>query len=343
MRALCYTAPGYGMYDLPKPEMIHPDDVIIRPAYIGICGSDINTIKGYEDEHNSQIKPGQIYQLGHEASGYVEELGHEAKAKGLKIGDKVVMYYNRHCGKCYYCRNGQEHFCSNMETRAGSMADYIAQNEQQVFKIPDDADMKKAALTEPISVVLRGVEMMRIKPGSSVAISGGGGIGLLFLQLINLLGGARVTVLEPVETKRAIARQYGAEYVLDPTDSGTIDAAKDITEGRGFDYVVETSGVPAAIQTSYEIGGRGSTLELFACYPNGEYYPLSLDSFFVKEVTMLSVFQSPYMYPRAIEMAKKLDLDPFIQNIYEPEQWKEAFDYRLTGEPLKVMFHFNDE
>lgn len=340
MRAICYTAPGYGMYELPKPKMIHADDVIIRPAYIGICGSDINTIKGFEDKHNAQISPGKIYQLGHEASGYVEELGPKATAKGLKVGDKVVMYYNRHCGKCYYCRNGQEHFCSNMETRAGSMADYIAQNEQQVFKLPEDADMAKAALTEPISVVLRGVEMMRIKPGASVAISGGGGIGLLFLQLINLLGGCRVTVLEPVASKRDIALKYGAEYVLDPLSPDAVAQGMDITEGRGFDYVVETSGAVPAIQTCYDIGGRGSTLELFACYPNNEYYRLSLDSFFMKEVTMLSVFQSPYMYPRAIEMAKKLDLEPFIQHIYDPDQWQEAFEYRLTGEPLKVMFRF---
>jgi (R,R)-butanediol dehydrogenase/meso-butanediol dehydrogenase/diacetyl reductase/L-iditol 2-dehydrogenase len=328
------------MYDLPKPKLIYPDDVLVKVAYVGICGSDINVIRGYEDENIEGIVPGEKYQLGHEASGYVEEVGPEASAKGLKVGDKVVMYYNQHCGKCYHCRNGQEQFCDNMKTRAGSMADYISQNEQQVYKMPPDTNMAAAALIEPISVVLRGIELCNIRPGSKVAVSGGGGIGLLFVQLLRVLGGAKITVFEPVESKRKIALKYGAEYAVDPLKEDAVKEAKKITGGYGFDVVIESSGVPAAIQTAYDIGGRGSVLELFACYPKGAEYKLSLDSFFLKEVKMISVFQSPYMYPRAIEMFYKIDPEPFLQHIYKPEDWKEAFEYRMTGEPQKVMFKF---
>jgi (R,R)-butanediol dehydrogenase/meso-butanediol dehydrogenase/diacetyl reductase/L-iditol 2-dehydrogenase len=340
MRAICYTAPGYGLYELPVPGLVYPDDVLVKVAYVGICGSDINLIKGYEDENIPGLVPGEKWQMGHEASGYIEKLGPKATAKGLRVGDKVVLYYNHHCGKCYHCRNGQEQFCDNMQVRGGSMADFIVQNEQQVFKMPADTNMAAAALIEPLSVVLRGIELCNFKPGSKVAVSGGGGIGLLFVQLLQALGGARLTVLEPVEGKRQVALKYGAEFVVDPLENDVKEVSMQITDGMGFDVVIECSGVPAAIQTAYDICGRGSVLELFACYPKGAKYVLSLDSFFTKEIKMLSVFQSPYMYPRAIEMFKKVDPEPFLQHIYVPEEWKEAFDYRLTGEPQKVLFRF---
>jgi (R,R)-butanediol dehydrogenase/meso-butanediol dehydrogenase/diacetyl reductase/L-iditol 2-dehydrogenase len=340
MRSICYTAPGFSLYDLPKPELRGSDDVLVSIAYCGICGSDINVIKGYEDENIADIVPGEKYLLGHEASAYVEELGPEAKAKGLKAGDKVVLYYNQHCGKCYHCRNGQEQFCDNMRNRSGFFSDYAVLNEQQVYRMPDDTNMAAAALVEPISVVLRGIEMCGFKPGSRAAVSGGGGIGLLFVQLLRYLGAGRLTVLEPVESKRKVALQYGAEYAIDPLKEDYKKITREITGGIGFDVVIECSGVPSAIQTSYDIGCRGGVLELFACYPKHAEYRLSLDSFFLKEVKMLSVFQSPYMYPRALEMFRKIDPAPFLQHIYNPEQWKEAFEYRMTGEPQKVMIRF---
>jgi (R,R)-butanediol dehydrogenase/meso-butanediol dehydrogenase/diacetyl reductase/L-iditol 2-dehydrogenase len=328
------------MYDIAKPTLKYQDDIIVRIAYCGICGSDINVIRGYEDENIDGIVPGEKFQLGHEASGYVEELGPEAKAKGLKIGDRVVLYYNHHCGKCYHCRNGQEQFCDNMQSRAGFFADYAVVNEQQAYKMPADTNMAAAALVEPISVVLRGIEMCGIKPGAKVAVSGGGGIGLLFIQLLRNLGGAEITVLEPVEGKRQMALKYGAEHAVDPLKENVREISKEITHGVGFDVVIESSGVAGAIQTAYDIGGRGSTLELFACYPKGAEYKLSLDSFFLKEVKMLSVFQSPYMYPRAIEMFKRINPEPFLQHIFDAKDWKQAFEYRMTGEPQKVMIRF---
>lgn len=340
MRSLCYTAPGYTMYDLPRPVMKYSDDVIVSIAYCGICGSDINVIRGFEDENIDGIKPGQKYQLGHEASAYVEELGPEAKAKGLKVGDKVALYYNQHCGKCYHCRNGQEQFCDNMQARCGFFSDYYALNEQQVYKLPPDTNMAAAALMEPLTVVLRGAEMLQMKPGVKVAVSGGGGIGLLFVQVLRNMGAAKITVLEPVESKRQMALKYGADFAIDPIKENVRDIARDITGGFGFDCVVECSGIPAAIQTAYDIGGRGSALELFACYPKNAEYKVSLDSFFTKEVRMLSVFQSPYMYPRAMEMFGRIDPAPFVQHIYDASEWKKAFEYRMTGEPQKVMIRF---
>lgn len=341
MRALCYTCPGTHLYNLKQPETIYPDDVLVRIAYAGICGSDINIMNGHEDDF-LKIKKGDCYILGHEAAGYVAELGPKATAKGLKKGDKVALYYNQHCGKCYYCRNGQEQFCSNMQSRGGFFADYAVVNEQQVFKLPDDTDMREAALIEPISVVQRGIDLLGLRPGMKVAVTGGGGIGMLFVQLLRLAGAARLTVIEPVEEKREMALKMGADYVIDPKKEDVSARSLEITDGMGFDVVVESSGVVPVIQTAYEILGRGGTLELFACYGKQAAYSLDLASFFTKEVKIVGVFQSPYMYPRALELFQRIDKKPFIRHIFKPEDWEKALEVRKTGVPQKVMFDFTD-
>lgn len=339
MRALCYTCPGVSLQKIDVPQMIYEDDVLVSIAYAGICGSDINIIHGHEDEFLG-IHPGDTYILGHEAAGYVEKLGPKAVAKGLKVGDKVALYYNQHCGKCDYCRNGQEQFCSNMQNRGGYFADYAVVNEQQVFKLPDDTDMREAALVEPISVVQRGVDLCNLKPGSKVAVVGGGGIGLLFVQLLRLAGAVRLTIIEPVEDKRNMALQMGADFAIDPFHQDVVAESMKITDGKGFDVVIESSGVKATIQTAYDIMGRGGTLELFAAYGKDAYYQLNLASFFTKEAKIVGVFQSPYMYPRAVELFQRLNKEPFIQHIFQPEDWEKALEAKVSGVPQKVMFDF---
>ena len=332
--------PGFDVYEVPKPTLKRPDDVLIRTAYAGICGSDVHIVQGDMDDFIG-AKPGIPNIIGHEASGVIEELGPEATTKGLRVGDKVVYYYNWHCGKCYYCRNGQEQFCQNIILHSESMADYIVQNEQQVYKLPDYADLREAALIEPISVVMRGLEMCNIRIGTKVAISGGGGIGMLFLQLAKISGVARLTVIEPVAEKRTEALAEGADHVIDPFNPDVLSEAMRITDKMGFDVVIEASGAVKAIQTSYDILGRGGMLELFACYPKNAKYPLDLDSFWTKEARITGVFQSPYMFPRAIEIYPKLNLKPFLKHIYKPEDCKEAFRVRMSGVPQKVLFDFN--
>ena len=339
MRAICYTCPGYGLFEVPKPYLTKEDDVLVRIAYAGICGSDMNIIGGVEDEFLRAV-PGEKMILGHEASGYIEKIGPKATSKGLKVGDKVAIYYNEHCGKCYYCRNGQEQFCEHIALRMGSMADYIALGEQQVFNLDDDTDMRKAAMIEPVSVVLRGIDLCHIKPGAKAAVSGGGGIGLLFVQLLRQCGCSRITVIEPVEEKRNTALSLGADYAIHPFEQDICEESMKITEGRGFDVVIESSGIASAIASSYAILGRGGTLELFACYPKDAVFSLDLNSFFTKEAKIVGVFQSPYMYPRTMEMYKRLELEPFTRNLYRPEQWKEAFECRKSGTPQKVIFDF---
>ena len=193
MRSIRYFGNGtLKMLDIPEPQITRPDDVKIKVAYCGVCGSDLHFKRAeldflFDKENGTPI--------GHEASGVITELGPAATAKGLKVGDQVTYYYNEHCGSCYYCRNGQEQFCENMTGSSAAMSDYLVVREQAVHKLVGGCDLKRGALIEPISVCLHGIDLARIKVGSTVAISGGGTMGMLMTQLAKRSGATKLTVI----------------------------------------------------------------------------------------------------------------------------------------------------
>lgn len=341
MKAVAYTMPGIKLIDIPEPQIEKECQVKVKVHYASICGSDIHTVKGEVDDHFKELgfQPGQPVVLGHEASGEIVELAEGANPKGFKVGDKVTFYYNKHCGSCYFCRNGQEQFCLNMETKDSAMTEYMVLDQQQVYKLKDDVDLRKACIIEPISVVMHGIDLAGIRPGDKVAISGGGGVGLLFLQLARLSGATKLTLIEPVEEKREMALRLGADYTIDPTSEDTLAKAAEITENLGYDVVIETSGSRFAVEPAYQIASRGATVELFAIY-SGFKYEVDLLNMWEREIRLQTVFQSPYMFPRAVAMFEKLDLDDYVKAVFEPEQCQEAFDTMIGGKAAKVMFKF---
>ena len=172
MRSIRYFGNGeLRVIDVPEVQIVKPDDVKIKVAFCGVCGSDLHTKRAELDMMQQGLENGAT--MGHEATGTIVELGPEATAKGLKVGDRVVYYFNTHCGKCYHCRNGQEQFCTSMNSNFTAMSDYIVVQEQCVYKLNDTCSLQRGALIEPISVCLHGIDMCQIKPGMSVAISGG--------------------------------------------------------------------------------------------------------------------------------------------------------------------------
>lgn len=343
MKSICYMRPGVALIDAPEPEITKPTQVKVKVAFASICGSDIHTIKGEVDEHFEEVgySKDMPIPLGHEASGTVVGLGSDATVKGLKIGDKVGYYYNYYCEKCYFCRNGQEQFCLNVVTDScGAMSEYMVLEEQQVFKVRDDMPLDQACLMEPVSVCLRGIDLAGIKVGSKVAISGGGGVGMLMVQLAKLSGASLLTLIEPVEEKRKLALSLGAAHAIDPMASNVVDEAMRITDGLGYDVVFETSGVKSACPTCYQCLSRGGLLEFFAIYNPGFEFPVELFDMWIREVTIRGVFQSPYMFPRAIATLDLIQTDMFTCNKFKPEDCQQGFDMHLSGKSVKVMFEF---
>jgi len=302
----------------------------------------LHIVKGELEELLGDPSQVPMVPMGHELVGKVVELGPGATSKGLKVGDVVTSYYNLHCGNCYYCRSGQEQFCSAMKMTMGSMADYMVVDEQQVYKLPDTLDLPKGVWVEPISVCLHGIDLTQMKPGARVAISGGGGMGLILMQLAKLSGATNLTVIEPLANKRELALQLGARFVIDPVAQNVKEEGMRITDGLGYDVVIEASGSTKACQPDYDIVSRGGTLEFYAALYDPQYsFPLNLFDAFWKEIKIIGgVFQSPYTFPRSVALLEQLNLDPMTNAIFPAEEAAAAFDAQIKGECVKAILKF---
>ncbi|KZL89361.1 zinc-dependent alcohol dehydrogenase [Clostridium magnum] len=320
--------------DMPEQQM-GDEDVKIKVAYCSICGSDPHLVEGIFG-----LEP--PFGLGHEISGTIVEIGKKATKKGLKVGDKVAGNFLRFCGTCYYCRNGQEQFCEYADNKPG-FSEYVVWHESQVFKIPDDVSLEEACLLEPVSIAVRIVDKTNMKIGQRVAISGGGPIGLLALQAMKMFGATSLTLIEPIKERQELAKEFGADYIIDPVEQDVCEESNKITDGLGFDLVIEASGSPKAAPAASEIAAKGGTVLYIAMFPKHYDMPLNLyDKLYSKELTISSINVAPYAFPRAAEIMPRMNLKPFIQKVFTIDQAEEAFAAQVSGKYTKILIKCND-
>ena len=231
MKACCF----YEKNDLRVTEIEKPtpkkDEVLIKVMACGVCGTDVHIFCG--DEGCFPTPAGTV--LGHEFAGVVEEVG--AEVKGLKAGDRVCVDPNQLCGKCYYCLSGIGHFCEEMRGIGtgvnGGFAQYCVVPESQAYKFSEKTDFAAAAMTEPVACCLHGIDLCEISCGDTVAVIGGGMIGMIMLQLAKLSGAGKLILLEPVAEKRAIAETLGADLTIDPIHENV----KETLAANGIDRI----------------------------------------------------------------------------------------------------------
>lgn len=329
------------LVDLPMPKM-GPQDVRIKVAYCAICGSDPHCVAGCFGEAPGSTKP---IPLGHEISGVVVELGKDAHHKGLKVGDRVAGNFLRFCGGCYFCQNGQQQFCVNsQEYNRPGYASEIIWHEDQVYKLPDSVSLKEGCLLEPMSIIVRMMDKSNMKVGMRVCVSGGGPIGLLALQCYKMFGATDLTIIEPIEERRKIAREFGADHTIDPTSEDVISKGMEYTNGLGYDVVLDASGSVHAVKPLPEIAAKGGTLIYGAQYPNDYEMPFNISKYcYFKELTITGVFVAPYSYPRALQMLTRMNLEPLTRKVFNLEDGVEAFQAQLSGKYPKILIKCNPD
>jgi (R,R)-butanediol dehydrogenase/meso-butanediol dehydrogenase/diacetyl reductase/L-iditol 2-dehydrogenase len=322
--------------DIPE-QVLGDEDVKIKVAYCAICGSDphlVENIFGWEAP----------FGLGHEVSGVVVELGKKATKKGLKVGDRVGGNFLKFCGTCYYCQNGQQQFCENGgEYNRPGMSEYIVWHESQIYKLPDNVSLKKGCLLEPVSIAVRMMDKVEMKIGQRVAICGGGPIGLLGLQAIKMYGASALTLIEPIAERRDLAIKFGADHVIDPIKENVVEASMEITDGRGFDVVIDCSGSPKAVGALSQITARGGKLIYGAMYPNDFEMPFNLYQYcYFNEITVTGFYVAPYAFPRAMQIMSRFQLDDFVSKVYSIDDAEEAFNMQITGMYPKILIRCNE-
>ena len=326
--------------DVPEPEM-EPGDIKVKIAYCGICGSELHMFDpafaagmGRPQQKPSIPRQGPRI-MGHEASGVIVDIGKDCK-QGYKIGQRVAMNFRAPCGACYYCRNGKEHFCDLVTPASGGYAEYAVYRENDIYALPDNVSLEEGALLEPVSVAVHTIDLANIRPGGSVAILGAGPIGMLCQDMAIRAGAARVLVSEPAAARRDLAKQRGADVVVDPLKEDLLEAGKKLTDGRGFDTVIEAVGKLALAEQAIQLADYGATVVWAAMYPADAKAGVVPAYMYNHELTIRAVFISPYCFPRAMNLLPKLDLKPLI-SVMPLDNIHDAFQTCIQGKAMKVL------
>lgn len=304
------SAVFYGKHDMrvenwDKP-VIDDNEILVQVKICGICGTDVHIYEG--DKGAATTNPPCI--LGHEFAGIVVEAG--KNVKDLQVGDRVCIDPNDTCNECYFCKSGLAHYCENMigygTTTNGGFAEFCKVHYKQAYKVSNDVTFAEAAMAEPLSCCIHGIDMCDIHPGSTVLVIGGGMIGLLTLQLALLAGAANVILSEPVATKREMAKNLGATIVVDPIHED-IKAVLDRHQIKNINTVIECCGLKSTIAQALDLVGMKGTVMMFGLTKPDDEVAIKPFSVFQKETTIRASFINPYTIGRAVELIKSKRID----------------------------------
>lgn len=208
MKAAIYPGQGKRIFiaDMPDPEP-GADDVVIKIAHCGVCGTDLSMTKGGMWDYGSNC------QFGHEYAGEIFALG--KNVEGLKIGDQVTAVPSVSCGQCEACRHGNPVLCRNKSGSAMvGFADYARVPASVVVKLPVTLSVADGALIEPLAVSLYGVRNAGIQPGDRVLVLGGGTVALYAIYWARRLGAGRIVAMSRSARRRDLIMQMGADEFI---------------------------------------------------------------------------------------------------------------------------------
>jgi (R,R)-butanediol dehydrogenase/meso-butanediol dehydrogenase/diacetyl reductase len=260
--------------DVEEP-MPGPEQVKLRNAYAGICGSDLHVYYrpetsglNYSVPHPlTGALPPQV--LGHEFSGTVVELG--ADVTGVAVGDRVAVWPIYHCGTCAACRRGRPNTCRSLgfhglSSHGGGMAEYTTVPASMLHRLPAPVDLRLGALVEPMAVAWHAVEQSGIAPGQTALVAGAGpiGIGLWFALRARRI--EVVLVSEPSPARRAAVQRLGARRAVDPASDDLARVVAEATGGAGVDVAFDAAGAGAATLQALRVLAPGGRLVVVALH-----------------------------------------------------------------------------
>lgn len=319
---------------LRKPEA---DEVVVKVAACGICGTDIHIYHG--DKGSADVTPPVI--LGHEFSGIVEEIG--ANVTSLQVGDHVTVDPNIYCGSCHYCKIGKKNMCRNLfaigVNRDGGFAEKCVVPEKQCVLLDKKIPLEYGAMTEPLACCLRGIDIADIRPGNTVLVIGDGAIGLLMVQLAKLAGASKVILSAPIDSRREIGLALGADVVVNPVKEDLLGRIREEFRSDGADVVIECVGSIQATGQAVEAADRGGTVLLFSVPKAGATYCLSMESVFQKELKICGSFVNPDTHGRAAALISsgKIRLEPILTHAFPIDQLEDAIHMQMRTDSIKVL------
>ncbi|MSV35560.1 MAG: Zn-dependent alcohol dehydrogenase [Bryobacterales bacterium] len=266
MRAAVYKGVSVvAVESIPVPE-IGRGEVLIRVESCGICPTDLKKI-------SYNLLPGPRV-FGHETAGVIAAVG--AGVTQYAAGDRVIVFHHIPCGECFYCGRKLYAQCpvykkvgvtAGYEPAGGGFSQYVRVMdwivERGIEKIPAGVSFDAASFVEPVNTCLKGMRQVDPQPGDVVAILGQGPVGLIFTMMAAQLG-VRLVTTDTFETRRALARKFGAHESFDPRDTAFERTIKEMTEGRGADVVIVAASAKGIVEQAAAISRPGARILLFA-------------------------------------------------------------------------------
>jgi D-arabinitol dehydrogenase (NADP+) len=310
-----------------------PNEVLVRVAACGICGTDQHIFDG-------DFFPSYPLIGGHELAGQLVALGPQSVETTLRVGDRVAVDPSLFCGSCFFCQRAQGNHCLNWNaigvTRDGGFAEYVVAPTANVYPI-GEMPYEVAAFIEPISCVVYGLQRLRIPVGANGLVYGAGPIGLLMLQLVAHGGASTVAVVDLKEDKLKLARSLGAHEGV-PAGPGADDALRTISP-LGFDVVIDCTGVPAVVEHMFTHVRKNGKLLFFGVNPPDAQISISPFDVYQRDLEILGSFALRYTFHDAFALLESgaIDVRPLLSDRFPIERFPEALELASSGEALKVQ------
>ncbi|MFF2937893.1 zinc-dependent alcohol dehydrogenase, partial [Streptomyces mirabilis] len=257
-----------------------PGEVLLAPAYVGICGTDLHIFHGDMD---ARVAAPAV--LGHEMSGRVVRVG--AGVEGWRPGDAVTVMPLRWDDTCPACLAGHQHICQRLDfigiDSPGAMQQRWTVPASTLIRLPDSLALDRAALVEPTAVAVHDVGRADVRAGERVVVVGGGPVGIL-IALVARAVGADVRVVELSAHRRLLAEELGLT-AWDPADDDVPALVGEWTGGAGADVAFEVSGAAGGVDTAVDVLGVRGRLCLVAIHPRPR--EVNLHRFFWRELTLV--------------------------------------------------------
>ena len=356
--AVCYE---YGApLSIEDVELLPPQrgEVKIRVAVTAVCHSDVHFIRGEWGGRPPMV-------VGHETAGVVEETGDDVK--GLAPGDRVIVSLLRRCGRCFYCMTGSPNLCegvfaldreSRLRDRTGAalrhgfgtatFAEHAIVDQSQVVRIPEDIPLDRACLLAcgVITGVGAAVHTAQVQPGSFVVVIGTGGVGLNAVQGAKLAGARRIIAVDILEGKLANARAFGATHTVNGGADDAVQAVRELTDGRGADFVLVTVGSAPAVEQGLAMLRPAGTLVMVGLPNRNAVVSIPIRGFVAKGQRILgSNMGSAHLsldIPWLVDLYRqgRIKLDELITARYPLEGINDAIGAMERGEALRNLIVF---
>lgn len=325
------------LVEIPVPKITRNEDVLVRVEMCSICGTDVSimaTPPAYV------ATPGTT--LGHELVGKIVDVG--PAVQDLRVGQRIVVNPNEYCGKCSYCRINHPNFCENIKAMGidvdGGFAEYVLVDEKMAHVINEDVDVAECAFAEPLACLINGLEKIKILPGSSALVIGGGPIGLMLIKILKQAGVDPVIVSAHSDLRREYAIKSGADYVIDPKVEDLPSRIESILP-IGPDLVVDMTGTQ--ISEAVQLVRKGGTILLFGVN-EGALPEVKQKDITTKEIDVVGTWLANASFPSAVKLLEsgKLNFKDLVTHILPLEKLEEGIELLSKGDGVKVMIDLQE-